>query len=364
MERQHRRFAVAVLRWVRARFFSGWPSSLVTFALVLTAWHIVPDLFRWAVTNAVWSAPDGAVCREMKVQGACWAFVAERLRFFLFGTFPADERWRPACVLLALVGLIALTLLRVVPARRLVAIWLGALAATIALLAGGWFGLRYVENERWGGLTLTLLLSVIGLAGAFPLGVVLALARRSEMPIVRWLTIAYIEVFRGVPLITVLFMASALLPLFLPAGATIDKLLRAQLAMIAFAAAYIAEVVRGGLQAVARGQEEAALALGLNYFQRIRYVILPQALRIAVPPLVNTFIGFFKDTSLVVIIGLMDFLTTVKVALTETAWTGFGVEAYLFAAAGYFLFCYPISRYSRKLEVVPVSVLRAAQPNG
>jgi general L-amino acid transport system permease protein len=300
----------------------------------------------------------------MKVQGACWAFVAERLPFFLFGTFPADERWRPACVLLALIGLIALTLLRAVPARRLVAIWLAALAATIALLAGGWFGLRYVENERWGGLTLTLLLSVIGLAGAFPLGIALALARRSEMPIVRWLTIAYIEVFRGVPLITVLFMASALLPLFLPAGATIDKLLRAQLAMIAFAAAYIAEVVRGGLQAIARGQEEAALALGLNYFQRIRYVILPQALRIAVPPLVNTFIGFFKDTSLVVIIGLMDFLTTVKVALTETAWTGFGVEAYLFAAAGYFLFCYPVSRYSRNLEVVPVSVLRAAQPNG
>ena len=361
MGRNHGRLARVVLGWLRARFFSGWFSSLITCVFVLAGWHIVPDLFRWAVTSAVWSASHPAVCREMKGQGACWAFITERLRFFVFGTFPADEQWRPACVLLVLAGLIALTLLRVVPARRLAAIWLGTLAAAIALLAGGWLGLRHVENERWGGLTLTLLLSVIGLAGAFPLGIALALARRSEMPIVRWLAIAYIEVVRGVPLITVLFMASALLPLFLPAGVTIDKLLRAQLALIGFAAAYIAEVVRGGLQAVSRGQEEAALALGLSYFGRTRHIILPQALRIAVPALVNTFIGFFKDTSLVVIIGLMDFLTTIKVALTEPAWTGFGVEAYLFAAAGYFLFCYPISRYSRNLEAraVPVSVLPA-----
>jgi general L-amino acid transport system permease protein len=178
----------------------------------------------------------------------------------------------------------------------------------------------------------------------------LALARRSAFPLVRWLAIAYIELVRGVPLVSVLFMASVLLPLFLPAGVSLDKLLRAQLALALFAAAYLAEVVRGGLQAVPHHQEEAASALGLNYWQRTRHVILPQALRVAVPPLVNTFIGFFKDTSLVVVIGLFDFLTAIKVSLSEPAWTGFGVEAYMFAAAGYFLFCYPMSRYSRALE--------------
>jgi general L-amino acid transport system permease protein len=215
---------------------------------------------------------------------------------------------------------------------------------------GGLFGLSYVDNERWGGLTLTLLLATFGLAFAFPLSILLALGRRSEMPLVRWLSVVYIELIRGVPLISVLFMASVMLPLFLPAGISIDKLLRAQLAMILFAAAYLAEVVRGGLQAIPRQQEEAAQALGLSYWQRTGHVILPQALRIAIPPLVNTFIGFFKDTSLVVIIGLFDFLTTIKVSLSEPVWTGFGVEAYLFAALGYFLFCYPMSRYSQALE--------------
>jgi general L-amino acid transport system permease protein len=242
------------------------------------------------------------------------------------------------------------TALRFAGGYRLVVLWLTAVGAAAWLMWGGVMGLGYVENERWGGLTLTLLLSTCGLAFAFPLALVLALARRSELPIVRWLAIAYIELIRGVPRVSVLFMASVMLPLFLPAGVSIDKLLRAQLAMILFAAAYLAEAVRGGLQAIPRQQDEAARALGLNYWQRTRFVILPQALRVAIPPLVNTFIGFFKDTSLVVIIGLFDFLTTIKVALGEPAWAGFGVEAYLFAAAGYFLFCYPMSRYSQTLE--------------
>ena len=217
-------------------------------------------------------------------------------------------------------------------------------------MCGGLFGLIYVENERWGGLTLTLLLSTLGIAFAFPLSIFLALGRRSEMTLVRWLTIAYIELIRGVPLISVLFMASVMFPLFLPVGVSIDKLLRAQLAMILFAAAYLAEVVRGGLQAIPRQQDEAAQALGLNYWQRMGFVILPQALRISIPPLVNTVIGLFKDTSLVVIIGLFDFLTAIKISLTEPIWSGFGVEAYLFAALGYFLFCFPMSLYSQALE--------------
>jgi general L-amino acid transport system permease protein len=211
-------------------------------------------------------------------------------------------------------------------------------------------GLTYVENERWGGLTLTLLLSTIGLAAAFPLSILLALGRRSEMPVIRALSIVYIELIRGVPLISLLFMASVMLPLFLPGGVTVDKLARAQIALILFAAAYLAEVVRGGLQAIPRGQYDAAAAIGLGYWGAMRSVILPQALRIAVPPLVNTFIGFFKDTSLVLIIGLFDLLSTLKVALTEPQWSGFGVEAYLFAALVYFAFCYAMSRYSRRFE--------------
>jgi general L-amino acid transport system permease protein len=215
---------------------------------------------------------------------------------------------------------------------------------------GGVFGLAYVENGRWGGLILTLILASFGMAFAFPLSIVLALGRRSQMPMVRAACVAYIELVRGVPLISVLFMASVMLPLFLPSGMTFDKLLRAQLALILFAAAYLAEVVRGGLQAIPHHQYEAAEALGLSYAQRTLHVILPQALRVSIPPLVNTFIGLFKDTSLVLIIGLFDLLSTIKVSLQDPAWAGFGIEAYLFASAVYFVFCHAMSRYSRGLE--------------
>jgi general L-amino acid transport system permease protein len=340
----------SALEWLRARLFSSWLSSFATLAILYLAWKIVPALIEWALVQAVWSPQNASLCRNLIGQGACWAFVADKYRFILFGTFPADQHWRPALVIAILLGLYAVSALRILRRSPLLFLWLAGLSAIGILMWGGLFGLSYVDNERWGGLTLTLLLATFGIALAFPLSILLALGRRSSMPLVRWFSIAYIELIRGVPLISVLFMASVMLPLFLPTGVSIDKLLRAQLAMILFAAAYLAEVVRGGLQAIPRQQEEAAQALGLSYWQRIRYVILPQALRIAIPPLVNTFIGFFKDTSLVVIIGLFDFLTTIKVSLTEPAWTGFGVEAYLFAALGYFLFCYPMSRYSQTLE--------------
>jgi general L-amino acid transport system permease protein len=337
-------------QWLRARLFSSWASAFATLAILYLGWKTVPPLLEWALLQAVWSPESPGLCRELTGQGACWAFGADKYRFILFGTFPADLQWRPALVILILIGLYAASAARVARWSLLAALWLAGLAMIAALMRGGVLGLGYVENERWGGLTLTLLLATFGIALAFPLAILLALARRSDMPLLRWATVAYIELIRGVPLISVLFMASVMLPLFLPPGLTIDKLLRAQLAMILFAAAYLAEVVRGGLQAVPREQEEAAQALGLSYWQRTWHVILPQALRIAIPPLVNTFIGFFKDTSLVVIIGLFDFLTTIKVSLSEPAWTGFGVEAYLFAALGYFLFCYPMSRYSQRLE--------------
>lgn len=342
--------AASALRWLHARLFSSWSNALATLAILYLAWKTLPPLIEWALVRAVWAPQKASLCRAAIGHGACWAFVADKYRFILFGTFPADQHWRPGLAIAILIALYALSGLRRARRSWLISLWLTGLTAIGVLMWGGLFGLSHVENERWGGLTLTLLLATFGIGFAFPLSILLALGRRSDMPLVRWLCVAYIELIRGVPLISVLFMASVMLPLFLPAGVSVDKLLRAQLAMILFAAAYLAEVVRAGLQAIPRQQEEAAQALGHGYWQRTWYVILPQALRIAIPPLVNTFIGFFKDTSLVVIIGLFDFLTTIKVALTEPAWSGFGVEAYLFAALGYFIFCYPMSRYSQALE--------------
>jgi len=317
----------------------------IVLALALVA-ALVP-FAQWALIDAVWR-PDAAACHA--AHGACWGFIAEKHRFILFGTYPYDEQWRPALATVLLLALWALSAMRAFWRPVLALAWAAGLALIAVLMWGGMLGLPYVENERWGGLILTLLLSTIGLAAAFPLSIMLALGRRSTLPVIRALCVVYIELIRGVPLISLLFMASVMLPLFLPAGLTIDKLARAQIALILFAAAYLAEVVRGGLQAIPRGQYDAAAAIGLGYWGAMRGVILPQALRIAVPPLVNTFVGFFKDTSLVLIIGLFDLLSTIKVALTEPAWSGFGVEAYLFAALVYFVFCYAMSRYSRRFE--------------
>ena len=339
---------VALLDWTRRRLFGSWSSTLATVIIVYLAARLLPPLLDWALVRAVWSPDRAAACRDG--QGACWAFVTEKYRFILFGTFPAREQWRPALVIAILLALYSLSGFQLMRGLKLSSLWLIGLVFIGLLMWGGVFGLTYVENERWGGLTLTLLLSSFGIASAFPLSILLALGRRSEMTLIRWFSIGYIELIRGVPLISVLFMASVMLPLFLPQGVSIDKLLRAQLAMILFAAAYLAEVIRGGLQAIPPQQEEAGLATGLSYWQRVRYVTLPQALHVAIPPLVNTFIGFLKDTSLVVIIGLFDFLSTIKVSLSEPAWSGFGIEAYLFAALGYFAFCYPMSRFSQKLE--------------
>ena len=336
------------LCWIRSRLFASWPSALATVAIFYLAARWLPPLLNWALVRAVWSPDRAPACRDS--QGACWAFVADKYRFILFGTFPAEEQWRPAVVIAILVGLYCLSGFQLVRRLKLACLWFAGSVFIGLLMWGGILGLPFVENQRWGGLTLTLLLSTFGIAMAFPLSILLALGRRSPMTMIRWFSIGYIELIRGVPLISVLFMASVMLPLFLPQGVSIDKLLRAQLAMVLFAAAYLAEVIRGGLQAIPIQQEEAGLATGLSYWQRMRYITLPQALRVAIPPLVNTFIGFFKDTSLVVIIGLFDFLTTIKVSLSEPAWSGFGIEAYLFAGLGYFAFCYPMSRFSQTLE--------------
>ena len=314
--------------------------------MLLVLWKMVPPLIDWAFLDAVWR-PDSKACRAG--EGACWGFIAEKHRFILFGTYPYELHWRPAIATVLLIGCGFFggpALLEVVARACLARRPRGHRNPHVGRRARP----AYVENERWGGLILTLLLTTFGVAFAFPLSILLALGRRSDMPVIRGLCVGYIELIRGVPLISLLFMASVMLPLFLPHGVTIDKLLRAQIAMIMFAAAYLAEVVRGGLQAIPKGQYDAAHALALPYWRRTYLIILPQALRISVPPLMNTFIAFFKDTSLVLIIGLFDLLSTVKISLNEPAWTGFGVEAYLFASIVYFVFCYSMSRYSKGLE--------------
>jgi len=330
-------------------------NRVLTALLAVIALFLAWKFIDWAFIQAVWQ-PDARACRE--AQGACWGFIADKHRFILFGTYPYEEHWRPALASALLIFLWILSSFRFVWRWWLALVWIAGLTAIGILMWGGIFGLPYVENERWGGLILTLLLTTFGLAFAFPLSILLALGRRSTLPVIRGLCVAYIELIRGVPLISLLFMASVMLPLFLPAGVSVDKLLRAQIALILFAAAYLAEVVRGGLQAIPRHQYEAAAALGLGYWRQMSYIILPQALRIAVPPLVNTFIGFFKDTSLVLIIGLFDLLSTIKVSLNDPAWNGFGVEAYLFAAAVYFVFCFAMSLYSRRLEHRPPAETR------
>ena len=341
-----------VIGWLRANLFNSLFNSVLTLLVLYLLAVTIPPVLRWAFVDAAWQAPSGQACRAAvgPAGGACWAFIGEKLRFILFGRFPYAEQWRPLVVIVIFVALILASCDRRLWGRRLIFLWLAGLAAVGILMWGGVFGLAYVDTLLWSGLPLTLIFAVVGVALAFPFGILLALGRRSRLPAVRAICVAYIELVRGVPLITFLFMASVMLPLFLPTGFTIDKLLRAQLAFILFAAAYLAEVVRGGLQAIPRGQIEAADALGLGYWQRTRLIVLPQALTIVIPPLVNTFIGTFKDTSLVIIIGLFDLLGTVNAALADANWQGFYIEAYVVVAAIYWSFCFFMSRYSQMLE--------------
>ncbi len=335
--------------WAREQLFSSPLNALLT---VLSVWLLlmaVPALFDWAFLQARFSAQSGQECRE--VEGACWAFIAEKHRFVLFGTFPYEQQWRPLLAVVVLIALVILSTWRRLWNKWLAVVWLVGMTAVGVLMWGGVFGLTYVENSLWGGLPVTLILATFGIALAFPLGVVLALGRRSDMPAIKAICVTYIELIRGVPLISLLFMSSVMLPLFLPEGMTVDKLLRALIAIVLFAAAYVAETVRGGLQAIPKGQYEGADSLGLSYWQQMRLIILPQALKIVIPPLVSIFIAMFKDTSLVVIIGIFDLTLAAKAALTDPAWQGFGVEVYIFISAIYFVFCYSMSKYSQALEV-------------
>lgn len=344
--------AVGPVAWARANLFSSWWSTAVTLALAYLVVRWTVGFVDWAIINAVWYVPDNQTqaCRQLSGIGACWAVVTEKHRFILFGTYPYEEHWRPALVCVLFVGLYVVSAMRSFWRWELAIVWAAVLTAIGILMWGGVFGLTYVPQERWGGLPITLILATFGLAFAFPLSILVALGRRSKLPAIKAICVVYVELIRGVPLISLLFMASVMFPLFLPEGMNIDKLLRAQIAIILFAAAYLAEVVRGGLQALPRGQYEAADALGLSYWQTTGLIILPQALRLVIPPLVNTFIGLFKDTSLVLIIGIFDLLTAAKTAIVEPAWQGFGVEVYITVAVIYFVFCFAMSKYSQGLE--------------
>ncbi len=337
----------AGLAWPRRHLFNSVPNTILTVLCLWLLWETIPPLLNWALIDSVWVGTADA-CRA--ADGACWALITEKHRFILFGLYPYDEHWRPLIAVVLFLATVIMTCQPVFWRWWLGLLWPTVLGICAVLMWGGVLGLTYVDNSRWGGVPLTLILSIVGVVGSFPLAILLALGRRSDLPAIRATAVGFIELIRGVPLISVLFMASVMFPLFLPEGVTIDKLLRAQIGIILFTAAYLAEAIRGGLQSVPQGQYEAADALALSYWKKTAFIILPQALKVSIPPLVNQFISMFKDTSLVIIIGLFDLLTTAKTALTDPAWRQFYIEAYVFAALLYWAFCFFMSRYSLYIE--------------
>jgi len=327
-------------------FFVPWYNAIIT--AVLTPLILITGfkLFNWLLVKGIWQG-DASLCRQS--EGACLAFVKEKARFILFGTYPDEQLYRPILVIILFVaGFIYISDIKRWNKRLL--LYMAIALVFIFWLMGGGFFLMPVDSSYWSGLPLTLILAFLAITISYPVGILLALGRQSHSRLLKGMSVAYIELIRGVPLISVLFMASVMLPLFLPEGLNINKLLRAVVALTMFVAAYHAEVVRGGLAAVSHGQDEAAMALGLTYFQRMRLIILPQALKAVIPPTINTTIGMFKDTSLVIVISLFDLMGTTKSSLTDSKWLGFSIEAYLFVALIYFIFCISLSRIGSKLE--------------
>jgi general L-amino acid transport system permease protein len=337
------------LDWVQRNLFSSVFNSLLTIAVLVLAGLILPPLFRWAVTHATISGTTRAACTG---DGACWTFIRVRFPRFIYGSYPSDQYWRVDLAFVLLAAFAAPVLRDSVRHRWLYVLLLLIVFPLIAsvLLWGGVFGLAYVDTSLWGGLMLGVIVSFVTVAGSLPLGILLAFGRRSQLPVIRILSVGYIEIWRGVPLLTVLFMSAVVVPLFLPEGVSVDRLLRAMAALVLFNAAYMAEVVRGGLQGVAPGQEEAAVSLGLHWWHAQAFVVLPQALRIIVPGIINTVVDLFKDTTLVTIIGLFDLLGTVEQALKDPAWLGFATEGYVFSAIVFFVCCYAMSAYGRSME--------------
>jgi general L-amino acid transport system permease protein len=339
-----------VLARIRTGLFGSWSSGIATLVLLAVLGWWLPALIDWAVLHAV-TAPSLEACQAARGRGACWGAVAEKCRLTVFGRYPFDQQWRPLAATVGLLALLGASCVRALWGRWLAWAWPAVVAALFVLMAGGVPGLPGVTTDRWGGLPLTIMLSAFAIVLAFPLAVVVALGRRSAMPAIRTLCAVYVELVRGVPLISVLFMASFMIPLLLPPGWSIDVLLRVLAGITLFAAAYLAEVVRGGLQAIPNGQIEAAASLGLSYWQTQRKIVLPQALAIVVPGIVNSFIATFKDTSLVTIVSLYELTGSFGLAFDSDAdWRPYKSEGSLFIAAIYFAFCFSMSRYSLWLE--------------
>lgn len=350
---------VGAIAWLRTNLFSSPLNTLLTVIAVGFLAVVIPAIIRWAFIDATWTFPqevlDGARkasrAKDCVSDGACWIFVRARFGQFIFGFYPMDERWRPVLAFILTFGAVAGMLIERAPFKRANAIFLFAILPFLAfwLLFGG-LGLEIVPTRMWGGFMLTLVLAAVGIVLALPLGILLALGRRSDLPVVHLLSVVIIEFVRGVPLITVLFMANVMLPLFLPPGTTVDPLLRILVGFTVFTAAYLAEVVRGGLQAIGRGQYEGAASLGLGYWSMMRLIVLPQALRISIPAIVNTINGSFMDTTLVAVVGLYDFLNIVRTGSRDANWIGTEIDGFVFCAVVYWIICYGMSRYSVHLE--------------
>lgn len=345
---------VGPLAWVRQNLFDGVFNSLLTLFSIYIIYLIVPPALDWLLFSANFSG--GADACRANPGSACWPFIATRWEQFLYGFYEAEERWRVNVVLAILFLGLALLIYEKTPKRNYIGIFMLVIYPVFSffmLYGVPSLGLPVVQTAQWGGFMLTLVIALTGIVASLPLGIVLALGRRSSMPVIRNLCIIFIEFWRGVPLITVLFMASVMFPLFLPDGVTVDQLLRAVVGVALFSAAYMAEVVRGGLQAIGKGQYEGASSLGLGYWQSMRLIILPQALKIVIPGIVNTFIGLFKDTTLVLIIGLLDLLGMVQSAIADPNWSIRSVPytGYAFVAIVFWIFCYGMARYSRYLEL-------------
>ena len=337
------------ITWARANLFNTKWNAFLTLAMLGFFALVIPPLLRWGLLNATFEGASRTACDGA---GACWALITARFPSFVYGRYPVDERWRIDIAALLLVAFATPAMREGGRRRGLWAILLVTAFPVIAgvLLLGGAFGLKPVDTNNWGGLTVNVVLSFVAVAGSLPLGILLALGRRSSLRFVRGASVAFIELWRGVPLLTVLFMGMVMLPLFLPGGMTIDSLIRAMIVLTLFTSAYMAEVVRGGLQGVSRGQAEAASAMGLGYWQVQAFVVLPQALRLVIPAIVNTVIDLFKDTTLVTIVGLFDLLFVINQSIKDPAWLGLAREGYSFAALVFFVCCFGMSLYSRGLE--------------
>jgi general L-amino acid transport system permease protein len=338
-----------VVDWLRRNLFSSVTNTLLTLLVLGLLWLVVPPLFEWAITHATIAGDSKDACTG---DGACWTFIKLRLHTFFWGHYPDGELWRlvlAAGLLIAFASPVMRDRIRHRGIYVLLLLTLFPLLAGI-LLVGGVAGLPFVDTSLWGGLMLDVIISFVTVAGALPLGILLALGRRSQLPVMRYFSIGFIELWRGVPLLTVLFMSAVMVPLFLPYGVSIDRLIRAMVAFTLFNAAYMAETVRGGLQGVPIEQEEAAYSVGLKWWQVQVFVTLPQALRIVVPGIVNNIVDLFKDTSLVTIIGLVDLLGAVNQSLKDPAWLGLAKEGYVFTAFVFFVCCFGMSSYSRRFE--------------